>query len=77
MYKQLITVVCVRGRQVHAEWGWLSAGEAAELDWWLDDAYAGPAQWLLKHTSSRKQRRNRYFCAGAHTSPTHSIHLQN
>ena len=35
-------VVCVRGRQVHAEWGWLAAGGASELDWWL---YA--ASWSL------------------------------
>lgn len=36
-------VVCVRGRQVHAEWGWLAAGGATELDWWLYAASWSPS----------------------------------
>lgn len=42
-------VVCVRGRQVHAEWGWLAAGGASELDWWLYVACWSPSSTLCLH----------------------------
>ncbi len=44
---------------MHAEWGWLAAGGAAELDWWLM-LLAGllsstvSAQWPLRRTPAEK-----------------------
>lgn len=60
-------VVCVRGRQVHAEWGWLATGGASELDWWLYAAswFPSPPLWLhnghlgtlsrIRHTHTHTQ----------------------
>lgn len=41
--------VCVRGRQVHAEWALLAAGGAAVLDWWLYVARRSPSPPLHLH----------------------------
>lgn len=37
------------GRQVHAEWGWLAAGGATELDWWLYTVSWSPSPPLCLH----------------------------
>lgn len=71
-------VVCVRGRQVHAEWGWLAAGGASELDWWL---YA--ASWSLSPTLSlhnghlgthQKHKHTSETSARVHCTTKYSLH---
>lgn len=36
---------------MHAEWDWLAAGGAAELDWWLYAASWSPSPSLCLHNS--------------------------
>ncbi len=76
-------VVCVRGRQVHAEWGWLAAGGASELDWWLYATSWSPTPTLRLHnghlgthqqkrhkkqkSTLKNQRRTRIHMATVHT----------
>lgn len=50
----------MRGRQVHAEWGWLATGGASELDWWLYAASWSPSPPLCLHNGHlRTQGKNK------------------
>lgn len=72
-------VVCVRGRQVHAEWVWLAAGGAAELDWWLYAASWSPSPPLCLHnghlgTPAEKHTRKAETSTHTYSTPRYCIH---
>lgn len=72
-------VVCVRGRQVHAEWGWLAAGGGAELGWWLYATSWSPSPPLCLHnghlgTHQQKPHKTTETHTHAYSAPKYCIH---
>lgn len=65
---------------MHAEWGWLAAGAACELDWWLYTVswspfpYTVSAQWPLRHTPAKKIKNKNKTHTNACSTSKYSIH---